>query len=212
MTSRPPSAGAVTTSSSSRGGANPTPHNAVSRSRGHSSLRVPPQAPKASRRPTPTEASSNALPPNPPFPLLPRGTSGPRSSWTKADDILAPPDTQSSPFAKAGLKVVGAGTGAYGELDGWLDWPAELYANERVFRLQGVSDYLGKERHIAREIKAIYSQDEQLRSKGMAAFMVWRLTVDTTTRLTESLGAKVDKLKEDEWMYASTDTLFARQK
>jgi hypothetical protein len=81
-----------------------------------------------------------------------------------------------------------------------------------VFRLQGVSDYQGKEQHIAREIKAIYSQDERLRSKGMAAFMVWRLTVDTTTRLTESLRAKVDKLKEDEWMYASTDTLFARQK
>ena len=33
---------------------------------------------------------------------------------------------------------------------------------------------------------------------------------ETTVRLLESLKGKVDKLKEDEWMYASTDTLFAR--
>jgi hypothetical protein len=30
--------------------------------------------------------------------------------------------------------------------------------------------------------------------------------------LKESLKAKVDKLKEDEWMYVSTDPLFARRK
>jgi hypothetical protein len=32
--------------------------------------------------------------------------------------------------------------------------------------------------------------------------------IDTTNRLLESLKSKVDKLKEDEWMYSSTDTLF----
>jgi hypothetical protein len=55
----------------------------------------------------------------------------PRASCGKVDDILAPPDAQSCPFAKAGLKVLGMGVGAYGELEGWLEWPVELYANER---------------------------------------------------------------------------------
>jgi hypothetical protein len=72
---------------------------------------------------------------------MPRGI---KSSWAKADDILAPPDTQSSPFIKAGLKVVGAGAGAYGELDGWLDWPAELYANERLSLIERLADFQGR--------------------------------------------------------------------
>lgn len=47
------------------------------------------------------------------------------------DDILAPPDAQSCPFAKAGMKVLGSGVGGYGELEGWIDWPVELYDHER---------------------------------------------------------------------------------
>ena len=47
------------------------------------------------------------------------------------------------------------GTGPYGELDGWLEWPAELYAEER------------RNAQNSKEIKAIYSQDERLRTKGM---------------------------------------------
>jgi hypothetical protein len=78
----------------------------------------------------------------------------PHASCGKPDDILAPPDAQSCPFAKAGLNVVGMGTGPYGELDGWLEWPAELYEKER------------KEAQIASQMKAIYTQDERLRSKG----------------------------------------------
>lgn len=53
------------------------------------------------------------------------------------------------------MKVVGMGTGPYGELDGWLEWPAELYAEER------------RNAQNSKEIKAIYSQDERLRTKGM---------------------------------------------
>ena len=141
MTSRPPSSsstGAGTTSSTTatNSRANPTPHNTVSRTASHSSShRVPPQAPKASRHPKTTRSesssSSTSLPPNPPF-ALSRGTTVPRATWSKADDILGPPDTQACPFAKAGLKVIGSGTGGYGELEGWLEWPAELYANERM--------------------------------------------------------------------------------
>ena len=56
----------------------------------------------------------------------------PRASCGKPDDILGPPDAQSCPFAKAGLKVLGIGPGPYGELEGWLEWPNELYANERM--------------------------------------------------------------------------------
>jgi hypothetical protein len=56
----------------------------------------------------------------------------------------------------------------------------------------------GKEAALAKEIKAIYAQDEGLRS------------LETTERLLDSLRAKVDKLKNDEWMYSSTDTLFKR--
>jgi hypothetical protein len=36
--------------------------------------------------------------------------------------------------------------------------------------------------------------------------------VETTMRLVESLRNKVEKLKEDEWMYSATDTLFTREK
>ena len=65
----------------------------------------------------------------------------------------------------------------------------------------------GKQAQIQREIKDIYSQDERLRTNGKAP---WErvLMVDTTNRLLESLKSKVDKLKEDEWMYSSTDPLF----
>jgi len=35
--------------------------------------------------------------------------------------------------------------------------------------------------------------------------------VETTHRLLESLRSKVDKLKEDEWMYSSTDALYGRE-
>jgi len=59
----------------------------------------------------------------------------PRASCGKPDDILGPPDAQSCPFAKAGLKVLGIGPGPYGELEGWLEWPNELYANERISTL-----------------------------------------------------------------------------
>ena len=59
----------------------------------------------------------------------------PRASCGKPDDILGPPDAQSCPFAKAGLKVLGIGPGPYGELEGWLEWPNELYANERISSL-----------------------------------------------------------------------------
>jgi hypothetical protein len=145
MTSRPSSlssAGATALSFQ----ANPTPHATVSRSRGHSSSsRGPPQAPKASRRPTTKAAaagsssSSTPLPPNPPF-ALSRPTAAPRATWMKADDILGPPDSQACPFAKAGLKVIGSGPGGYGELEGCLDWPAELYANERYLGFSSATD------------------------------------------------------------------------
>ena len=64
----------------------------------------------------------------------------PRASCGKPDDILGPPDAQSCPFAKAGLKVLGIGPGPYGELEGWLEWPNELYANERIsaLKMEGV--------------------------------------------------------------------------
>jgi hypothetical protein len=116
MTSRPPSASSRT---------HPTPHQTTSRSRSLSSTKVPPQAPKPSRR---------AADPNPPNPLFTLGppTLVPRASCGKSDDILGPPDTQSSPFVKAGLKMQSVGPGPYGELEGILEWPPELYAVERM--------------------------------------------------------------------------------
>lgn len=120
MTSRPPSA------ASSR--SHPTPHQTVSRSRSLSSTKVPPQAPKPSRRPVDPNPSTQT---NPLFTLAPP-TLVPRASCGKSDDILGPPDTQSSPFVKAGLKMQSVGPGPYGELEGILEWPPELYAVERI--------------------------------------------------------------------------------
>ena len=133
MTSRPPSAASTTSTTATTGStasrSHPTPHHTAPRSRSvSSSTRVPPQAPKPSRRP-PTDSSGPQS--NPIFSLT-RVPSVPQASCGKPDDILAPPDAQSCPFTKAGLKMLGIGNGPYGELDGWLEWPAELYANERI--------------------------------------------------------------------------------
>ena len=138
MTSRPPSAVSTTTTSASTttttgtttSRSHPTPHHTAPRSRSFSSSRVPPQAPKPSRRPPITTESSG--PQTNPIFSLPRVPSIPQASYGKSDDILAPPDAQSCPFTKAGLKMLGIGNGPYGELDGWLEWPVELYANERI--------------------------------------------------------------------------------
>jgi hypothetical protein len=128
MTTRPPP------SSATRG---PTPHHTSHRrhpstsTTGAPTPRIPPHAPKPVRRPAlASEPASNLS--NPVFSLATLGQV-PRASCGKADDILAPPDAQSCPFAKAGLKVVGMGSAAYGELEGWLEWPAEVYAEERGF-------------------------------------------------------------------------------
>lgn len=110
---------------------------------------IPPQAPKPSRdrRPDPSTTSVT----NPLFNLPQQQTLVPRASCGKADDILAPPDAQSCPFAKAGLKVLGMGAGAYGELEGGLEWPPELYAVESIFpvfrnpRLDYFSEVLASE-------------------------------------------------------------------
>ena len=69
---------------------------------------------------------------------------------------------------------------------------------------------VGKIAHSAREIKAIYTQDERLRSKGMA----WNdmVNVESSERLMMSLRSKLEKLKEDEWMYSSVDTLYRRDR
>ena len=133
MTSRPPSAVSTATATSATTGttasrSHPTPHHTAPRSRTiSSSTRVPPQAPKPSRRPI---TDSSGPQPNPIFSLT-RAPSIPQASYGKPDDILAPPDAQSCPFTKAGLKMLGIGNGPYGELEGWLEWPTELYANER---------------------------------------------------------------------------------
>jgi hypothetical protein len=105
---------------------------------------------------------------------------------------------------------VGAGSGPYGELEGWLEWPAELYADERK-HISFIVLMEGKQAHITDEIKSIYTQEEQARSKGNRNYVDFA-NVDTTNRLIESLKSKVEKLKEDEWMYSSTDTLFKRDR
>ena len=110
----------------------PTRHHTAPRSRSVSSTRVPPQAPKHSRRP-PTDSFSKSQT-NPVF-TLNRLSSTPQTSYGNPDDILAPPDSQSCPFIKAGLEMLGTGSDPYSELEGWLDWPAELYANERNYLL-----------------------------------------------------------------------------
>lgn len=124
----------------------PTPRTAtVSRTRPTSTSAaahrapIPPHAPKPSRGrrpidPTATTTASTTTQTNPLFSLPPQPHSlVPRASCGKPDDLLAPPDAQSCPFAKAGLKVLrGMGAGAYGELDGWLEWPPELFAAERI--------------------------------------------------------------------------------
>jgi hypothetical protein len=129
MTSRPPS------SSSNTRTIHPTPHNTAPRARSTSTTRVPPHAPRPSRRPIDSNTTiSTSNPTNPIFNLPPQ-TLIPRASCGKPDDILGPPDAQSCPFIKAGLKVIGGGSGPYGELEGYLEWPAELYADERISHL-----------------------------------------------------------------------------
>jgi hypothetical protein len=160
MTSRPPSSSSSGTGPSK---AHPTPHNTASRSHNTAtSTRVPPNAPKPSRRPTASSAPSNQT--NPVFSLAPPSLV-PHASCGKPDDILAPPDAQSCPFAKAGTKLVGMGPGPYGELEGRLDWPAELYTDERTFCHTMVLT-VGKQAQVQKEIKGIYSQDDRLLSKG----------------------------------------------
>lgn len=118
---------------------NPTPRTTGPRSRSTSTtasrVPIPPPAPKPSRdrRPIDHNTSGPSTRSNPLFNLPQQQQSiVPRASCGKPDDILAPPDAQSCPFAKAGLKVLGIGAGAYGELEGQLEWPVELYANERM--------------------------------------------------------------------------------
>jgi hypothetical protein len=65
---------------------------------------------------------------------------------------------------------VGIGSGPYGELEGWLEWPAELYDAERM-QISFIVLMEGKQAHIANEIKSIYTQDERLRSKGNRNFL-----------------------------------------
>lgn len=141
MTSRPPSASSMTTTGTTAAATSsrthPTPHHTAPRSRSISSTRVPPQAPKPSRRPITDSTSTSTNQTNPVFNLT-KANPVPRASFGKADDILAPPDIQSCPFAKAGLKVLGVGSGPYGELEGWLEWPADLYANERMNYILGM--------------------------------------------------------------------------
>jgi hypothetical protein len=140
MTSRPPSsiATTATTAAPTSSRAHPTPHHTAPRSRSISSTRVPPQAPKPSRRPTTDSTSTSTTNQTNPVFNFNKPNLVPRASFGKADDILAPPDTQSCPFAKAGLKVLGIGSGPYGELEGSLEWPADLYANERMNHILGM--------------------------------------------------------------------------
>jgi len=94
------------------------------------------------------------------------------------------------------LKVHGGGPGPYGDLEGYLEWPAELYADER------------KKANTSRTINIIYSQDERLRTKLSSVIDV--VDIESAEQLVESLKKKVEKLKDDEWMYVSADTLFKR--
>ena len=140
MTSRPPSSSSssaattatMTTTATSSSRVNPTPHRTSTGSQSTSATRVPPRAPK--RRTTNLSTSSSSSTQTNPVFSLAAPSLVPRASCGKPDDILAPPDAQSCPFAKAGLKVLGTGRGPYGELEGWLEWPAELYADERDLR------------------------------------------------------------------------------
>src|ERR1700721_4318192 len=81
--------------------------------------RAPPLAPKPSRRPI---ASTT----NPQSYTVPVPECGTETS------ILGIPDTQACPFTDAGLKVVGMGEGVYGEVEGGLEWPPDVYAEERL--------------------------------------------------------------------------------
>ena len=133
MTSRPPSSTGTTSRGGTTATAHPTPHHRSnhhstashhppSTSRSTSKTRIPPpQAPKASRRGTDSSTTSSHQT-NPVFNLGPPQTLVPRASCGKPDDILAPPDAQSCPFAKAGLKMTGVANGPYGELDQIVDF------------------------------------------------------------------------------------------
>ena len=163
MTSRPPSSSSNIAVAASRA-PHPTPHHTGPRSRSISSTRVPPHAPKPNRRPTDlsTSSTSSSAQINPVFNL----GLVPRASCGKADDILAPPDAQSCPFAKAGLKIFGIGTGAYGELEGYLEWPAELYANERRMKRFVSVLIVEKQAQMAKELSAINPKDDRIPPKG----------------------------------------------
>jgi len=134
MTSRPPSSSSAPAATTSRTHQHPTPHSTAPRSRSISSTRAPPQAPRPNRRPQQDLAQPRGTQSTdqPIFALAATQSRVPRASVGKKDDMLAPPDAQSCPFAKAGVKIVGIGNGPYGELEGWLEWPPELYAEERM--------------------------------------------------------------------------------
>src|SRR5579859_621108 len=125
---------------------NPTPRTTVSRTRPTSNIPhshrapppgppVPPQAPRPSRNRRPIDTTQTNFLSN----LLQEKSVVPRASCGKTDDILGPPDAQSCPFAKAGLKVLGIGVGGYGELEGSVAWPVELYDHERIITIPTVS-------------------------------------------------------------------------
>ena len=51
---------------------------------------------------------------------------------------------------------------------------------------------------------------EHLRAAGMRTTVEMKLTVGYVHYTFVSLKGKVEKLKEDEWMYSSLDTLYKR--
>jgi hypothetical protein len=54
------------------------------------------------------------------------------------------------------------------------------------------------------------NKTEELRAAGIIATMKTKLTVGHVQYAFFSLKGKVEKLKEDEWMYSSLDTLYKR--
>ena len=87
-----------------------------------------------SRRPT-TDSSPSATQTNP---IIALNYLTSIASHDKFNDIFAPPVTQSCPFIKAGLTMWGIGSHPYSELEASLEWPTELYVNERITSYKGV--------------------------------------------------------------------------
>jgi len=80
------------------------------------------------------------------------------------------------------------GTGPYGELDGSLEWPAELYEWER------------REEQIAIAMKMIYARDERLRCKGIFFSVEMELTFRNDGPIAgefEGEGGKVERRRVD---------------